>query len=88
LGGKGFADDKEVETEVRKWLRQQSKDFYAAGFNALVKRWDKCIKVGEGYVEKCFFFPGSNITFYVLYQSVTYLLTHLRTYDNSIKQIV
>jgi hypothetical protein len=24
LGGKRFADDEEVETEVRKWLRQQS----------------------------------------------------------------
>jgi hypothetical protein len=38
--------------QVRKWLRQQSKDFYAAGFDALVKRWDKCITVGGGYVEK------------------------------------
>jgi hypothetical protein len=38
--------------QVRKWLRQQSKDFYAAGFDALVKRWDKCVNVGEGYVEK------------------------------------
>jgi hypothetical protein len=27
-GGKRFADDEEVETEVRKWLRQWSKDFY------------------------------------------------------------
>jgi hypothetical protein len=50
--GKHFADNEKVETEVRKWLRQQSKDFYAAGFDALVKRWDKCISVGEGYVEK------------------------------------
>jgi hypothetical protein len=31
-----FADDEEVETEMRKWLRQQSKYFYAAGFDALV----------------------------------------------------
>jgi hypothetical protein len=23
-------------------------DFYAAGFGALVKRWDKCINVGGG----------------------------------------
>jgi hypothetical protein len=50
--GKSFADDKEFETEMRKWLRQQSKDFCAAGFDALVKRWDKCINVGGGYVEK------------------------------------
>jgi hypothetical protein len=46
-GGKRFSDDEEVETEARKWLRQQSKDFYATGFDALVKRWDKCINVGD-----------------------------------------
>jgi hypothetical protein len=38
--------------EARKWLRQRSKDFYATGFDALVKRCDKCINVGGGYVEK------------------------------------
>jgi hypothetical protein len=27
LGGKRFADDEEDETEVRRWLRQQSKHF-------------------------------------------------------------
>jgi hypothetical protein len=52
LGGKRFAGDKEVEIKVWKWLRQQSKDFYAAGFETLVKRWNKCISVGGGYVEK------------------------------------
>jgi hypothetical protein len=36
--GKRFADDEEVETEVQKWLRQQPKDLWAAGFDALVKR--------------------------------------------------
>jgi hypothetical protein len=46
-GRSEVADD---ETEMRKWLRQESKDFYAAGFDALVKRWDKCINVGGGYV--------------------------------------
>jgi hypothetical protein len=50
--GKRFADDEEVELEVQKWLRQQSKDFYAVCFSALVKRWDKCISVDGGYVEK------------------------------------
>jgi hypothetical protein len=38
--------------QVPKWKRQQSKDFYAAGFEALTKRWDKCVKVDGGYVEK------------------------------------
>jgi hypothetical protein len=27
-------------------------NFDAAGFDALVKLWDKCINVGGGYVEK------------------------------------
>jgi hypothetical protein len=36
-------------------LRRQSEDFYALGFGELVERWDKCINVGTGYVEKCFF---------------------------------
>jgi hypothetical protein len=49
LAGKSFADDKEVEMEVWKWLRQQSKHFCAAGFDAVVKRWDKCINVGGGH---------------------------------------
>jgi hypothetical protein len=51
---------------VGKWLRLQSKDFYAAGSDVLVKRYDG----------KYMLFPGSNITFfYVLYPFVTYLLT-------------
>jgi histone-lysine N-methyltransferase SETMAR len=37
LGGKSFADE-QVETEVLKWLREQSIDSCAAGFDALVKR--------------------------------------------------
>jgi hypothetical protein len=41
-----------IRDQVRMWLRQQSKDFYAAGFDALVKQWDKCINVGGGSVEK------------------------------------
>jgi hypothetical protein len=38
--------------QVQKWLRQQWKDFYVAGFDALVKRWGKCISVGGRYIEK------------------------------------
>jgi hypothetical protein len=51
LDGKSFADE-EFETEVWKWLSQQSKDFYAEGFDALLKRWDTCINVGGWSVEK------------------------------------
>jgi hypothetical protein len=49
---KGFRKPQMMPHQVLKWLRQQSKDFYTAGFHALVKRWDKCINVGGKYVEK------------------------------------
>jgi hypothetical protein len=39
IGSRSSLKDDEVETELRKWLRQQSKDFCVAGFGALVKRW-------------------------------------------------
>jgi hypothetical protein len=52
LADKCFVDDEEVETEFRKWLRQQSKGFNAVGFDALIKRWDMCINVRGAYVEK------------------------------------
>jgi hypothetical protein len=41
---------KRLKMEVRKWLRQQSKDFYAAGLDAVTS----VISVGGGYVEKFF----------------------------------
>ncbi|GBO00688.1 hypothetical protein AVEN_218024-1 [Araneus ventricosus] len=44
LGGKHFADDGD--------LRQQPEEFYAAEIGALMKRWDKCINIGEDYVSK------------------------------------
>jgi hypothetical protein len=49
---KGVRKSQTMPDRVRKWFRQQSKFLYAAGFDALVKRWDKCINVGGGYVEK------------------------------------
>jgi hypothetical protein len=45
----------------------QSKDLYDADFAALIKRWDKCINIGGDYVEKCIFFPSSNITYFTSY---------------------
>jgi hypothetical protein len=59
--GKCFADEKEVETEVRKWLGQQSKDFYAAGFDALVKHGTSVSVLVEDVSRNKCFFPDSNI---------------------------
>ncbi|GBO30616.1 hypothetical protein AVEN_145356-1 [Araneus ventricosus] len=50
-------DDDEMMTtfntnEVLLWMRQQPKEFYAAGIGTLIKRWDKCINTGGDYGEK------------------------------------
>jgi len=34
------------------WFRPQPKEFYTAGFQGLVKRWDKCLNLYGDYVEK------------------------------------
>jgi hypothetical protein len=44
-----IADDARPGAEVEETT---VKDVCAVGFSALVKRWDKCINVGAGYVEK------------------------------------
>jgi len=52
LSGERFPDDDAVERAVRAWFRQEPKEFYAAGFQGLVKRWDKCLNLYGDYVEK------------------------------------
>jgi hypothetical protein len=47
-----FPNDEAVEREVTAWFRQQPKEFYATGFQGLVKRWDKCLNVQEDCIEK------------------------------------
>jgi hypothetical protein len=64
---------------LRKWLRQQSKYFYAAGFHAVAKRWGKCINVVGGYVEKFYFQIRIS---YVLNPFEVRLLTFLRMLDS------
>jgi hypothetical protein len=66
----------EVETQVQKCLSQQSKDFYAVGFDALVKAighvyhcwWRICQEINE-------FSKLKYHMFYISYLLVTYLLT-------------
>jgi hypothetical protein len=52
LSAEHFPNDEAVEREVTAWFRQQPKEFYAADFQGLVKRWDKCLNVQGDYVEK------------------------------------
>ena len=41
-----------VEMATPETFRQQPKEFYAAGFQGLVKRWDKCLNLYGDYVAK------------------------------------
>jgi hypothetical protein len=48
-GRSKVADDARPSAQV---AETTLKNFYAVGFDALVKRWNKYIVVGGGYVEK------------------------------------
>jgi 5-bromo-4-chloroindolyl phosphate hydrolysis protein len=52
LLGERFPDNDAVQRAVYVLFRQQPQEFYVAGFQALVKRWDKCLDLFEDYVEK------------------------------------
>jgi hypothetical protein len=67
--GRRFADDEEVETEVRKWLRQQSEDL-----DTLVKQWEVYVSVLVEDMSWNIFSGFEYYMFYVLYPFVTYLL--------------
>ena len=51
LLGEHFPDDV-VERAVCAWFQQQPQEFYAACFQGLVKRWDKCLNLFGDYIEK------------------------------------
>jgi hypothetical protein len=50
--GERFRDDEAVERAVCAWFRQQPQEFYTAGFQGLVKRWDKCLNFYGDYIEE------------------------------------
>ena len=52
FGGKHYASDEEVQAAVKKWLKEQSTEFYKAGIHALIRRWEFAIKRNDDYVEK------------------------------------
>jgi len=47
-----FPGDDAVERAVCTWFRQQPQEFYGAGFQGLVKWWDKCLNLFGDYIEK------------------------------------
>jgi len=52
LRDKKFNGNDGVKENVLNWFQYQDKNFFAAGINKLIKKWDKCINVAGDYVEK------------------------------------
>lgn len=52
LRGRRYQSDEELKTVVRRWLRDQDRQFYADGICKLPVRWEKCITREGDYVEK------------------------------------
>ncbi|GBM24781.1 hypothetical protein AVEN_67712-1, partial [Araneus ventricosus] len=52
LGGKRFGSDEELENAVTTWLNELATEDYDMGILKLVDRYDKCLSVGDDYVEK------------------------------------
>ena len=47
-----FTDDTSLEKSTLQWLQRQPREFYERGISALPRRWEKCVTLRGGYVEK------------------------------------
>jgi hypothetical protein len=56
-----------MERKVIAWFRQQPKELYAAGFQGLVKQWDKCVIVQGDYAEKQEYFLNQHSCLFKFY---------------------
>jgi transposase len=52
IRGKRFEDDEEVNTKVKRWLRQRPAEWYREDTQALASRWRKAKDLEGDYVEK------------------------------------
>lgn len=52
LEGQHFRTDAEVQQAVLTWLHNPDADFFDAGFDGLVYRWNKCLDSNGDYIEK------------------------------------
>ncbi|GBM58712.1 hypothetical protein AVEN_153324-1 [Araneus ventricosus] len=52
LGGKCFGSDEELENAVNTCFNERAAEEYNMGILKLVVRYEKCLNVGDDYVEK------------------------------------
>lgn len=53
LRGKHYEGLKEMKQAIKQWISDTPEDFFNSGLRKLVERWEKCIQLEGGYVEKC-----------------------------------
>jgi len=52
LRGRRFSSDTDIQVDVTSWLEGQDSGFYLAGMSLLPAKWNKCIELNGGYIEK------------------------------------
>lgn len=52
LRGVKYETEKALMSDLRKWIKAQPKEWFAAGLRKLPERWQKCIESGGDYIEK------------------------------------
>ena len=52
LRSKHYSSDEKVKSVVKKWLKEQSTEFYGAGIQAVIRKWNIAIERNGDYVEK------------------------------------
>jgi histone-lysine N-methyltransferase SETMAR len=71
LGIRRFKSDGEVKDAVKEWLNGLAVDVYDEGIQKLVTRHDKCLNVGDDYVELYLrVFNNDTLIFYFVYFSL------------------
>ena len=52
MRGRHFRHDNDVKAATVAWLGGKSEDFYKSGIKSLKEKWNKCIEMKGGYIEK------------------------------------
>jgi len=52
LQGRRFSSDTDVQADVTSWLEGQVSGFCLAGMSSLPAKWNMCIELNGGYIEK------------------------------------
>ena len=53
LRGKKFGDFEDLKMEIKRWCRNQWKEFFAHGMKKIQERYEKCVRSPGDCVEKC-----------------------------------